>query len=188
MHNRGKILLNTVLSFSLKPGTQGSVTSAPSCLLLWINQWLDASSVTFEDDHLPTVCANSRSPSPLPKEKLPISHLIPTALPTLCIFFAWLYTLSEQRRFPVCAEWLRWARYSLPFLGRGWPVASSCQQYCSWLDVFSMFSPCKPAAPLVGGKQGKSHSHSVNLWKTFIEKGGKSKSVSINYQKIEHLH
>lgn len=141
MHNRGKSLLThcpsvwnqahrAVPLLHLAASSSGSISG-------WMPpQW------PFEDGHFPTVCANTRSPSLLkegenesaedPKEKLPIPHLMPTALPTLCIFSAWLYTLAERKRFPIHAGWLGWAHCPHPFLGQGWPVAPSCLQYCSW--------------------------------------------------------
>lgn len=138
IHNRGKILLNPD-SLSC-PSLWNQAHRAVPLLHLaascsgWVSGWM-LLQWPVEDGHFPTVCANTRSPPPLtedPKEKLPTYCLIPTALPTLCIFSAWLYTLAEQKRFPVHAGWLGLAHYPVPFLGQWWPVASSCLQYCSW--------------------------------------------------------
>lgn len=103
------------LSFFLKPGTQDSANSALHCYLLWVNQWLGTSSVTFRRWSLShCLCKHQKSISPQsrenesaedPKDKLSISCLKSTPLPILCIFCAWLYTLAGHKSLPVRTVW-----------------------------------------------------------------------------------
>ena len=138
MHNQGKILL-TPIPLSCHSLWNQARRAVPLLHLTascsgWISVWIPLQWL-FEDHHLPTFCANNRSPSSLtehPKEKLPISHLILTALPSFYVFSAWLYTLAGHKRFPAHAGWLGWADYPLPFLGQGWSVTSSCLQHSTW--------------------------------------------------------
>lgn len=100
----------TVLSETRHTGQCHICTLLP-LILGELVAWCPLSDVpSFEDGYFPRTCKHQKPIPPQrgenessedPKKKLPISHLIPTALSTLHVFSAWCYALAKHKRFPV---------------------------------------------------------------------------------------
>lgn len=128
----------------LKRGTQGSATSAPCCLLFWVNWWLDVPSVMSPLLKMVTfpIRANTRSPYLLKEGKM--SHLrIPRrSYPSLIwsqllslLFTSFLHgatLLLSIKGFLYRRGGWRELVVHFPSLAKWWPVDSSCLQNCSY--------------------------------------------------------